>query len=379
MMPGQVPNSDHRDWSRVAGLLAIVPLLVSFVTGLSSRETPPLTRSGTLKRPLQFARYCFNHGRDPVTHTSTLTSRFQFRNVGAETIQLGEIERSCGCLTPELSHSWLEPGEIGEMKVSVPLADQSAGFHEFQLTVHYTAPKPCHETVLIKAVFPERKIHVTPRALDISQTGQVDRSVTHHFTITDHRSPPLNVETVESSSPWIHGSILSVEDDGRVTRIAMEIQGDMPAGIHRMLVHALTDDPLFPAAVMPIRIKGPERREPVVVLPSRVHVLPNETTAQAVEMHVPSDWQISHVDCFPSELLCEWESTAARLTKKQQRVTLALMMSAPPASQTREGVVTLYANDSTEMVTMSVRILDVRHQSADNVVAVPRDTEHRSN
>ena len=377
MMAAHSQKTNHRILSLTTGALAALPVLVCLAVGSASPEARPLDRTGTPRRPLQFAQYCVNHGRDPVTHTSTLNSYFRFRNVGAETIHLGEIERSCGCLTPELSHDEVEPGAIGQMKVSVPLADQSAGFHEFQLTVHYFDPEPRHETVLIKAVFPKPRIHVTPRAMVISQTGSVDRPITHHFTIEDHRAQPLQVKTVESSSPWVHGKVQSVDDDGRVTQIAMEIQGDMPPGTHRMLVHALTDDPQFPAAVMPIRITGPAREEPVTAMPSRLRMRADDPTAEAVQMHVPADWQISHVECFPEELLCEWQSVTDAASSKQQCVELALMMSAPPASRTREGVVTLYANDSTEMVTVSVEILRGSQRPIGNEAAARNFTEYR--
>ncbi|MCH2212068.1 MAG: DUF1573 domain-containing protein [Fuerstiella sp.] len=353
-MPERLQKTDQRRSVWMSRLLAVLPLVACLLTGSAVHQASPLDRTGTPRRPLQFARYCFNHGQDPISHTSKLVSRFRFRNVGANPVQLGEIERSCGCLTPELSHRRLEPGEVGEMKVSVPLAEQSEGFHEFQLTVHYTAPEPRNETVLIKAVFPEPEIHVIPRAMHVSQRGTAGQPITHHFTVYDNRGQPLRVEAVESSSPWIHGRIQSVKDGGRETRIGIEIQGEIPAGTHRMLVHGQTDDPQFSTVVMPVRIQGPERTEPVLVRPSRLRLRAEQTTPEFVQVQIPEHWVISHVDCFPPELLCEWQQTS---NGALQTVSLALTVSESPSPGTREGVVTLYANDSTEMVTVSVEIL----------------------
>lgn len=360
----------------ITAVLAGLPFMICCLAGSTLPETTPLHRTGTTQRPLQFARYCVNHGRDPVLHTATLNSHFRFRNIGAKTIQIGEIERSCGCLTPQLSHRQLKPGETGDMVVSVPLAEQSAGFHEYQLTVHYSDPKPRHETVLIKAVFPEPQIHVTPRAMDVSQTGSVDRPLMHQFSVTDNRSTPLRVTAVESSSPWVHGKVESVHDNGRLTQIALEIQGDLPPGTHRTLVHALTNDPQFPAAVMPIRIRGPARTQPVTVLPSRLRMLADDPTPQAVRLQLPADWKVSHVECFPDELWCEWQAVRSVPESNQQSLELALVMSAPPASRAREGVVTVYANRATEMVTVSVEILG-GSQRRDAAVAQP-DSDARA-
>ncbi len=378
-MPFSLQISTHLRQIGITGVLSILPLLASAVFGSALRNTPPLDRRETPKRTLQFAQYCYNHGPNPVREISTLNSRFRFRNVGSETIELGHIERSCGCLTPELSHRQLKSGEMGEMKVSVPLEEQSAGFHEFQLTVHYRDPQPRHETVLIKAVFPEPQILVTPRAISVSQRGPVHRPVTHQFTIADHRSRPLRVESVESSSPWVDGSIKSVENGGRLTQIRIDIQGGIPAGKHHMLIHAQTDDPGFPAAVMLISVTGPERPVPVLVRPSRLQMRADDPTARVIEMQVPTDWQISHVACFPPEMLCEWRLSPGASSSERQSVILSLTMSAPPVSRTREGVVTLYANDSMEMVSASVGILAGSQQSAADAASTQSGQEYSSN
>ena len=378
-MPLNLQISSRLRQIRVTGVLSILPLLASVVFGSALHHTPRLDRSEIPKRTLQFARYCYNHGRNPVREMSTLTSRFRFRNVGLETIELGHIERSCGCLTPELSHTQLKPGETGEMQVSVPMEDQNAGYHQFQLTLHYRDPQPRHETVLIKAVFPEPQIRVTPRAMDVSQRGPAERPITHQFTIADHRSRPLQIESVESSSPWVHGSIQSVKNDGRLTQVRIDIQGGIPAGKHRVLVHARTNDPKFPAAVMPIRITGPDRPIPVLVQPARLQMRANDRTSRVITMHVPAAWQISHVDCFPPEMLCEWQLSPDVSPSERQLVTLSLTMSAPPQSRTREGVVTLYANNSRDMVSASVGFLAGRQTSVGHTAATQTGENYSSN
>jgi len=369
-MSVETRNTSRRSW--IAGLLAALPLLAAGLMGSTLPDAPPLSKPGTPRRPLQFAQYCINHGRDPVLHTSTLTSHFGFRNIGDSTIELGEIERSCGCLTPEMSRKILKPGESGRMTVTVPMTEQTAGFHEFQLTVHYSDDdsEERHETVLIKAVFPEPQIHVTPRAIDVSQRGNSNRPLIHHFSVADHRAQPLRVESVESSAPWVNGSVESVKNNGELIRIAVEIAGRIPEGTHRVLVQALTDDPQFPAITMPMRISGPERSRPVRVRPSMLRMHATDQTPLPVSVNIPTSWQVSHVDCFPPELLCEWEEPQKSAeTSGRQEVVLLLRLTAPPASQVREGVVTLHANDSAEMLTVRVEIVGAKRQVARNATA----------
>ena len=366
-MPVEMQYKARHSW--IAGFLATLPLLAAGFMGSAPPDAPQLTRTVSPRRPLQFARYCINHGRDPVLHTSTLTSRFRFRNIGNSTIELGEIERSCGCLKPELTDKKLEPGEIGEMKVTVPMVEQTAGFHEFQLTVHYSDDQrqDRHETILIKAVFPEPQIQVTPRAIDVSQRGNSNRPVTHHFSVADHRSEPLRIESVKSSVPWVNGSVESVKEDGEIIQIAVDIAGRIPEGTHRVLVQALTDDPQFPSVTMPMRISGPERSRPVRARPSVLRMHAMDQTPLLVSVDIPTSWQVSHVDCFPAELQCEWESPQkSDEASRRQVLELSLWLNAPPVSQVREGVITLHANNSAEMLTVRVEIVGSRRQVARN-------------
>lgn len=373
-MSAEMSGTDDRRQVRVAGLLAMVPVLLSAWMGMSIPEAPALVRAGTPGRPLQFAQYCLNYGRDPIPPLAALTSRFHFRNVSESTIQLGEIERSCGCLTPVLSHRKLAPGEVGEMKVSVPLTEQSAGAHEFQLTVHYTHPQPRHETVLIKAVFPEPEIHVTPRAMEVSQTRPSDRAMNHQFTITDRRTQPLRVVSVDSSSPWVTGHLAGEEEDGEVITVAMQIEGGVPEGTHRVLLQATTDDPRFPVVLMPIRLRGPERSAAVEVRPSMLRMHAADPAPQSVQVRVPATWNVSHVDCFPPQLQCRWQAVNSSVASTEapggsQQIRLDLQLTAAPPYGTREGVVTLYANDASEMLTVRVEIRGVAQHSAG-----PQDT-----
>ena len=92
-----------------------------------------------------------------------------------------------------------------------------------------------------------------------------------------------------------------------------------------------------------------------------------DQTPLSVSVDIPTSWQVSHVDCFPPELQCEWESPQkSEETSKRQELELSLQLTAPPVSQVREGVITLHANDSAEMLTVRVEIVGFKRQVARN-------------
>jgi len=275
-----------------------------------------------------------------------------FRNTGNEPIEIGDIERSCGCMTPELQKKQLAPGESGLLRVPVELDRQEPGFREFQLTVHYKDPQPKQETLLIKAVFPQPQVVVNPLALDITQ--KTDKPFPTAFRVIDHREKPLNVLNVESTTALVTPSIEDVENGGRTTRVALNIAGGIPEGVHRVLVCAHTDDPARPRVLFPMRIKGRERRVPVVVEPSMVRMKAGQPEPSSVRIALPVNWKMSHVDVFPEQLEVTWDEPT--LTDQGRLLDLSLKLTDVPQG-IREGVVTVHANDGSEMISVRVEIV----------------------
>ena len=341
-------------WSTfaLAGLLALLPAAASCLMATTHRDTPVLRRTSR-QRTLQFARYCIHHGMRPVAPARYLLTDFVFRNSGTVTIRIGKIERSCGCLAPSLDRSELQPGEVGQMSVSVEMAGEDSGFHEYQLTVHYEDAQPKQETLLIKAIFPEPEVQLTPRALRITQ--RTDETFRHPFTITDHRKAPLRVLAVESTSPHATPAIESVEKDGQITRVDVQFAGGVPAGEHRILLTAHTDDPTFSVLTMPVLLRGPERPVEVIAEPSMVRMKIGDTVSQTLRLRIPLDWSVSHVDCFPPELQAAWQEPHAG--SSHQLLELSLRLNGEPEPGVREGVVTVNANDGHEMASVRVEIV----------------------
>jgi hypothetical protein len=107
-----------------------------------------------------------------------------------------------------------------------------------------------------------------------------------------------------------------------------------------------------------------------------------DQTPLSVSVDIPTSWQVSHVDCFPPELLCEWKGRQkSEETSKRQELELSLRLTSPPVSQAREGVITLHANDSAEMLTVRVEIVGFKRQVArnDTPPAATSEVSHSSN
>ena len=349
---------------------ALVPFVASWFFGLTSVTGPPLTT--TKSRPsLVFATYLYHHGEDPVSLDSTLESEFRFRNDGTETVTIGEIERSCGCLSPRPLQKQLAPGEIGSLIVPIQTISQSPGPHEYTLTVHYTDTQPQQVTLTIKATFPKKMIVVQPKSLAVSQ--HTDRPIPFDVSISDFRDRSLTVTGVESTAWFVsadvsHESTAEIvqaawtpEEDSDWTRtnISGQVAGSIPPGRHHALVAVTTDDPDFPVVTVPMLISGPlhpEGKAPIAS-PSQVRLVasghPTAKRTAVVQVVMPSSWHVSHAAAWPTGLSVEFDEGTA-VSDSEKSVALKIDLAELPPAKVTDGVVQLFANDGKDLVTVKV-------------------------
>ncbi len=339
---------------RSVRLLAAVPLLLACM-GNTSRSFPKLVRTKPPSHTLQFASYCYHHGSEPVT-VPELVSWFEYRNAGTHPITIGPTDVSCGCMHPDFSRRELEPGQTGMMKVRIPLADQGSGPQEYLLTVHYRDPEPRRETVRVRAVIPQPDIHIQPAVMIVSQ--KTAASVAHDFVITDTRPTPVRIRQIRATVPWVRGQVVSTDERTGRTRIRIEVDGNIPAGRHRVLVTAETDDPEHPVLVLRLLIDGPSRTLPAAATPSELRLSAQDRSARRLRFRLPASWDVSHVTCFPPELHAVWDPDAVTSDGTFQELVLTVSLDGAPARGVQEGVIALHTADGSNLATCRVEITE---------------------
>ncbi|MEZ6126913.1 MAG: DUF1573 domain-containing protein [Planctomycetaceae bacterium] len=364
-------------------LLLAVPMAGSWLCGLLMSPATELT--ATSPRPsLLFATWMYHHGEEPVAASETLTSEFRFRNEGAFPVTITEVERSCGCMSPQWSPRVIEPGEVGHLTVPIRTVNQSPGPHEFHLNVHYLDPQPQMTTLRIKAVFPERMLLLKPSALFLSQ--KTDRSVPFQVELQDYRLKQLHVTSVESTLPFVTADVRdrtssgiqqvahqkieadseSSPDDaevtGSITQIAGEVSGNLPPGRHHVLIAAHTDDPEFPVVTVPMMVAGPdypkgqEARLNAAGVQLVASDLPNARREGSVLLTAPASWKISHAAAWPPQLTVRYQPAGEPDADGNQLTRITIQLDALPAPSVKEGVVQLIANEGRDLVTVKVML-----------------------
>ncbi|APZ95027.1 DUF1573 domain-containing protein [Fuerstiella marisgermanici] len=366
---------------RKAGLLLLCGLLPCFASAaftMRSEALPPL--AATKPRPsLVFAPYLYHHGEFPVEPGSTLYSEFVFRNDGNEVVNIGEIERSCGCLSPRLSANKRDvaPGETGSFIVPLQTIKQAPGPHEYTLTVHYTDPQPQTATLSIKATFPKKMVVVQPTALYLSQN--TEKSVPFQVAINDFRDKTLKVTEVQTTAWFVSAKKTSssgsqivqtaytekeegASDDDEYLpaahlQIDGEVAGGIPAGHHDVVIAAKTDDPEFPVITVPMTINGPSypAGEAPMASPAQFRLVagnhPSARRSETVKVIMPHHWKVSHAAAWPEALSVEFDEGVA-ISDSQKVVTMQVELTELPAAGTEHGVVQLIANEGNDLVTV---------------------------
>jgi hypothetical protein len=159
-------------------------------------------------------------------------------------------------------------------------------------------------------------------------------------------------------------TILSQEQNGEgtVTKVGVEVSETLPAGRQSGVILAETDDSEFRLLEIPIAVQVRERSPDVM---ERLRVSPEElsmavSTAEdadgKLKLTFPKSWEVGQLFTHPPELIVR-EQEVSDENAETRTMSLKLGFSGIPSVITRHGIVTLIANEGTEMISVRVRLV----------------------
>jgi hypothetical protein len=200
-----------------------------------------------------------------------LGHRFTFVNRGPQTIEITEVQSSCGCLTPKLEQRRLQPGEEGALLMEVNTLSQAVGRHAWQVKLTYRMDKNSYKIPLrIKANL-IREIVVEPAAVTVF----ADSTVGSEIRVTDLRPQPLAITEVRTSCPGLEARPAGESRDSTghlVRKIRLQVADNLPDGRHDEALSIFTDDPAYREIKVPVTIVK-HARQGLSAMPSRVDLL----------------------------------------------------------------------------------------------------------
>jgi hypothetical protein len=205
-----------------------------------------------------------------VRSGTSLSHRFALVNNGPETVELLDISTSCGCLTPRVDRRVLPPGARGSVLLEINTLTQDAGLQSWRATVRYRQGHEDHELELQLAATIVTEISITPPTLVLYTTSGIG----HELTLTDRRSTPMGIKSVQASSPHLrtHLGEWQRNDEGHWVRtVSLEVLPQFPEGRREEVIQVFTSDLDYRELKIPVTIvKRP--RQSVSASPDAVSV-----------------------------------------------------------------------------------------------------------
>jgi hypothetical protein len=217
-----------------------------------------------VRADLRFDRPSVNLG--DVWTGRPLAHRFGFVNTGPETIEITDLEASCGCLTPRVPQRAFRAGERGEIILEVNTLSHDQGPQSWSLHVHYRLASRQRTMEVKVSALVRAEILVQPAALTIFTSG----SANHEISLTDLRTRPLAITGIRSSAPQLTARGIEGSHDIRGhLKIRVEIADNFPEGRHEEFLVIGTDDPAYPELKIMVTVNKTKRQR-VIALPDRV-------------------------------------------------------------------------------------------------------------
>jgi len=266
-----------------------------------------LTNAVSLRADLQFKQTTVDVGE--VKRGAPLAHEFAFFNSGPESVEIVEIQASCGCLRPDLETRLYNPGTGSKLRIEVNTLTQDAGPHSWRTVVRCRQGEANHETELVLTGTVVAEITLQPPEISLF----ADQAVSHELRLIDLRARPLTIKTVEATSPKLSARVTGEARDAEghwTCTIRLDVAPDFPEVRHDETLNIYTDDPLYRHLKVPVTItKRPRQRlaalpNAVTMIAPRGQTIPSkivlirdaENAAVEIERLMPSD----------SAIVCTW-------------------------------------------------------------------------
>lgn len=234
-----------------------------------------------------------------------ISHRFELTNASAESIEILDLQRGCGCLAPRLDHRVIPAGGKVNLSIELRTLGQSDGPHAWSLQVQYRIGQDTKTLPLTLRGTVKNDITVQPAILGL----HVTKTVQQEITLTDSRATPLRVIDAEAGGAGV--KVTSIERAGKTTKMLVTADATQLApGRHEGRLTITTDDPDYGQLQVPIVVT---KATATTVHAAPEHVLlrfaAGATSASAlVRLRSPGDQAVRIAKIEPGDpaLVCTW-------------------------------------------------------------------------
>ncbi|MBZ0171553.1 MAG: DUF1573 domain-containing protein, partial [Phycisphaerales bacterium] len=228
--------------------LAAALMSLVFVGAASAQLPPPPPETATPVGTLGEIRFeSLMHDFGDIWDHEKVTHKFEFSNVGAETLTVTDVRSSCGCTVPELTKKVYAPGESGEVTVIFNPANRSDKQHKVITVTTNSKTTPTARLTITSNV--TKVLEIEP---PISNMGRIFKNEEKGMKIhvigstPDFKAWPAEVQPEDASMfhvEVVEGSESRETDEGkRETVLRVWIDKGLTVGRHAGSLTILTND-----------------------------------------------------------------------------------------------------------------------------------------
>ncbi len=260
-----------------------------------------LAIAGPASGQVRFVQPRVNFG--PLAGGPIYQHRFEFINEGKDPIDIVDIRVGCGCLQPQVAKTRFVPGERGVVTMQIRTLGQAAGERVWRAQIVTRRGAAAEESSLVIAAKLRFDVAVEPSIVAMT----VETKLRQTIRVVNHRTEPLKVIAVRSSSPAVRILPLEVQKD--VTTIAFEVdRANLQAKRNEETLDIYTDDPGHRHLQIPLTLIAAPKTPAVRAVPERVQLDAAKANSQLVRLRGTADRALRLDKAIPDHpaLRCTW-------------------------------------------------------------------------
>lgn len=192
--------------------------------------------------------------------------RFDLVASGSGPVEILGVERSCGCLAPNLSQRAIHPGGTASLTFAIRTLGHGDGPHTWRATIHYRQNGEMRTLPLAVHVDLVNEVAVRPAVLALHVRDRLVQKI----VLEDRRPRPLNVTRIDPGLPGLEVRLQETRAGSRTIEL-IAAAGALPPGRTETVLTIRTDDPDYPQLAVPltvVRVDDP----PVRAIPEEVRL-----------------------------------------------------------------------------------------------------------
>jgi hypothetical protein len=237
-----------------------------------------------------------------------VSATFELRNAGAETIELLDLERSCGCVEPKWRQRTLAAGAKTSIQIELRTLGQTEGARTWPAQIIYRDAGAMRKTPI--AIRGELKHDVVVQPAHLAMA--VQRELSQDIVVQDRRPQPLRILAVRTE---VKGVTLVMHDEGSGrTRVVVRAKAeDLPNERQAGTATLLTNDPVYDRLEIPLTIQR-SRESAIAIDPERPAIrLPANGSSGAVTIRLRSrtekELDIASIQPSDMDVKASWTKT----------------------------------------------------------------------